>query len=494
MAGTSSTATEAARTIAAESGLPAGGAERTWGFGTLLAVGLTCTIATWLFPIGAAVGLFLDAGRGTAVLFGGAMIAMLIVALAVVPVSTRYGIDSIAASKPQFGTHGFSLTLLLQYVTVIGWNCLLIIILGRSVSTILTQSGIVPADAGPGVAAVASALGALGCWLILLRGPAMMKDYARGIAVIVTILGIWMLATLVSSVGIEGIAAAQPSAASGDRLWDFAAGFEITVASMMAWWPYIGGIVRLGRSTRQSMWASMLALGLAVPLLAIVGLYAGLVFADPDPTVWLVQLGGVGVGIAALVFVIVANVGTALVGVYVASVGLLQVPAIQRRARWSWLTAATLVPVAVIAGFFPNQFYDNVPTFLAFMGVLLGPVVGIQLADLYVVRRQRIDVAGLYDLRPGSPYYYVRGINPAGFVAVALGSATYLYLLNPVTFESNVPFQYVSATIPAIAVAATAYLIAYRLLGFWAASTRSSVLPGHSTVATPATADAAMIE
>jgi NCS1 family nucleobase:cation symporter-1 len=454
-------ATQQAIDVVQSTGLPLPRSERTWGFGTLMAVGLTATIATWLFPIGAAVGYFLDAGRGTAVLFGGAMIGMFLVVAATVPAATRYGIDTIATTKPQFGNRGFGFAILLQYATVVGWNCLLIIILGRSVSSILVQLGVIQAGAGPVVAGIASAGGALLCWALLARGPGMVRDFSKPVAGVVVLLGLWMLAMLLLRTGTAEIGAAAPLAASGDTRWDFAAGLEIAIASMMAWWPYIGGIVRSGANARTASWAAMLALGIPVPLLAVVGLYAGLVYGDADPAVWMSQLGGPSMAIVALLFVIVANVGTTLVGIYIASLGLLQIESVQRRSRWGVLTGATVIPVAVISAFAAEPFMANVPTFLAFMGVLLGPVVGIQIADLLVIRRGQLDVRGLYR-EAGSPYRYLAGFNPAGFIAAAAGSAVYLYLLNPVTFSSRGPFALVTATVPSVVVGAVVYLLAYR--------------------------------
>ncbi len=248
----------------------------------------------------------------------------------------------------------------------------------------------------------------------------------------------------------------------------------------MAWWPYIGGIVRSGKSAKTASWAALLALGIPVPLLAVVGLYAGLVYGDADPAVWMSQLGGPSMAIVALLFVIVANIGTTLVGIYIASIGLLQIESVQRRSRWGLLTGATVIPVALISAFAAEPFMNNVPTFLAFMGVLLGPVVGIQIADLLFIRRGQLDVRGLYR-HAGSPYRYLAGFNPAGFVAAAAGSAIYLYLLNPVTFSSREPFSLLTATVPSVLVGGVAYFLAYRIQSRFIGQ-RSSGVPASEQV------------
>jgi NCS1 family nucleobase:cation symporter-1 len=52
---------------------------------------------------------------------------------------------------------------------------------------------------------------------------------------------------------------------------------------------------------------------------------------------------------------------------------------------------------------------------------LLGAVGGVLIADYYVIRRTRLDVAGLYQGR--GPYWYSRGVNPRALLALAAGIA-----------------------------------------------------------------------
>jgi NCS1 family nucleobase:cation symporter-1 len=52
---------------------------------------------------------------------------------------------------------------------------------------------------------------------------------------------------------------------------------------------------------------------------------------------------------------------------------------------------------------------------------LLGAVGGILIADYYLIRRTRLDLAGLY--KSAGPYWYVRGFNPHAMVALVIGIA-----------------------------------------------------------------------
>jgi NCS1 family nucleobase:cation symporter-1 len=118
----------------------------------------------------------------------------------------------------------------------------------------------------------------------------------------------------------------------------------------------------------------------------------------------------------------------------------------------------------VLVGFFPDAVFDRFGTFLAFLGVCFGPVCGIQIADYFGLRRQRLDAHALYDRTSAGAYHYWGGINPVGLVAFAAGVATYLYLLDPVTYVSRAPFQYLTASIPSITVAGLVYYLGARLV------------------------------
>jgi nucleobase:cation symporter-1, NCS1 family len=58
-------------------------------------------------------------------------------------------------------------------------------------------------------------------------------------------------------------------------------------------------------------------------------------------------------------------------------------------------------------------------TWLIGYGALLGPVLGIMLADYWLVRRCQLDVAALFDLN--GRYAYRGGWNPAAVAALVLG-------------------------------------------------------------------------
>lgn len=456
--------------MAAEGSWPVVPAERNWGIVGLFGVTLSAGIAAWSYAIGGAVSWYLPAGLGTIAMLAGALVGMYFVTVAAMPVSVKYGVDTIAAAKPVYGFRGAGFAILVQYASIIGWNCILIILLGRAAAEVLAAGGLIgEAQKYPISVAVSLVTIAVAFWMVI-GGADSIRNNSVWIAIAVAATGMIVLLMLIAQTGWDSIAAGEPAYATGNLHLDYTLGFEILVATVLSWWPYMGGIMRMGKSVSQAMLPSMICLGLVTGVVGLIGLYAGLATGASDPSVSFVQVTGLWMGIVAVLFIALANVGTAIVGVYATMIGLKQVPAFQFRLSWRTMALVTLGPVALIAALVPNQFYDNSLTFMYLLGVVFAPICGIQIVDYYLFRRQRLDVPSLYDGSSRGRYHFWFGFNPAAFAATLVGMFTYWLLLDPVTYENRLVvndvnlFQWVSASIPAILVAGAAYWLLTRLV------------------------------
>lgn len=453
---------EAASAPADETGWPLLKSDRKWGRYQLFVVLLVAAAATWCYIIGEYVGYYLNLKMGFAAMTAGSMIGMLLVTLAVVPTATRYGIDSIAAAKPQFGNRGWLITVFLQYVSIIGWNSLLLIFFGKSVSQLLTTLGWIGEGGGGTVVRVISAVACIVVFVGLTKGATGLEKVSKVLFVFIVGVGAWMIYMLLANQS-DAIAAATPAYASGDLLWDYTTGIELGIVSLLSWWPYIGAMVRESPNAHTATLPSMLGMGLPVPLLSVIGLAAILALQASDPSAWLIQLGGPVYGCIALLFIIAANFGTTMAGVYATAVGLKQVPALARTS-WQVVLLLGLAPVAVVGILLPDLFFDNFGVFLAFIGVFFAPLCAIQIVDFLILRKQRISIRGIYQEGPGSPYQYWAGFNPAAILGMAAGFFTYLYLLDPISYVSHAPYQYLTASLPTALVGGLVYWLATTLI------------------------------
>lgn len=444
-----------AKPIADQSAWPLLKSERSWGPVRLGIALAAAAAATWCYLIGEYAGYYLNFFQGSMALSAGSMIGMLVVLLAAGPACIRFGIDSVASAKPQFGSQGWALPAAMQFVSIIGWNSLLLIFFARSFNQLLVVAGVLPEGARSHVIVPMTVLSAcILIYLVLLRGA---KGVTRlsSILVLHVFVGLWMLGLLVSRQW-PTLLAAQPTLARPDKLWNYTVGVEIGISSLLSWWAYIGAMIRMAPNGRTAAVPVMLGMGAPVPLLSLIGMAGILVLKSSDPSEWLRTVGGPVYAVIALLFVAAANLGTAVAGIYASALGLRNFRVLERL-PWPVVILLTLAPVAVVGLVIPDLFFASFGNFLAFIGVAFAPLCGIQITDYYWLRRRRLDVRGLFDGSPQAPYYFWGGWNPVAILSMVTGCAVYVTFLNPITYESHGPFAVLTASLPSATAAGLLY-------------------------------------
>jgi NCS1 family nucleobase:cation symporter-1 len=334
---------------------------------------------------------------------------------------------------------------------------LLIIFFAKSAVQLCVALGVL--DAGGQHAAWVPLLTVFACMIIFaaLRRGATGVSMVSNILVAHVFIGLWMLYLLVSRRWPELIAA-QPVAASPNPLWNYTTGVELGIGATLSWWPYIGAMIRMAPSGRSIVLPVMLGMAAPVPLLSLIGLAGSLVLKSSDPTEWLRTVGGSTYAIVSLSFVTAANFGTTTAGIYASAIGLRNFAFLQKR-TWTTLLLITIAPVTLVGIFIPELFFAKFGNFLALIAVAFAPLCGIQIIDYFALRRGRIDIRALYADPPRGAYAFWRGVNPAALFALGTGCATYIALLNPLSYHSAPLYPYVTASLPAAAAAALSYLL-----------------------------------
>jgi NCS1 family nucleobase:cation symporter-1 len=417
---------------------------------------ITASAATWCYLIGETEGYYLGFFKGSFALTAGSMIGMLLVLLAVGPTCIRYGIETVATTKPQFGSKGWVIPALMQLVSIVGWNSLLLIFFAKSLTQLLIVLGWAPSGAiSRGIVPLTTLFACSLVYIGLLWGADGVTRISNFLVAHVFV-GLWMLYLLVSRRWPE-LVAAQPALARPDALWNYTTGIEIGISSLLGWWAYIGAMIRMAPKGRTVAIPVMLGMGAPVALLSLIGMAGVLVLKVSDPSSWLRTVGGPLYAIVALAFVAAANFGTAFLGVYASAIGLRNFSKIEKL-PWSLTLFLTIIPVALVGILIPDLFFARFGAFLGFIGVAMAPLCGIQIADYYVLRRRKIDVRAIYDRSSTGAYVYWAGFNPVAIVALGVGCAVYMYLLNPISYESHAPYRFLTASLPAAFVSACVYI------------------------------------
>ncbi|WP_030987885.1 purine-cytosine permease family protein [Streptomyces sp. NRRL WC-3744] len=163
------------------------------------------------------------------------------------------------------------------------------------------------------------------------------------------------------------------------------------------------------------------ALGAFVPSVAVCSLGA-LAATAVDMTDPQIALGELLPDWFEPVFLIALVLGTIAINALTAySAGLaLQAVGLRVRRTVSVLADGTVSVALTLYALLVSDFLDTVSDVLQLTVVLLGPAMTVYATDI-ALRRNHYDAAALADERPGSPFWYRAGVNPAGALALAAG-------------------------------------------------------------------------
>lgn len=451
---------------AAERGdLPLLPAERLWGFKEFTFANSALAIATWAFLIGGAVGLFVGPKEGIAAIIIGNIFGVVLTALATTVMAGRFGVEQFIGIRSQYGYNGSRLVYLLAVIVLtMGWLAVLAMMFGRSIDglTALATGG----TANPtGVKVAIAAVGAiLLTWYIVARGPTSIKVFNMIVSPLLVLLMIgmlWLIFRQHSFAELMGMEALDPPFA--DKRLNLIIAIEINMAAGFSWWPYIGNLARLTKNERTAFWPNIFGIFGAAVLGEIVGLFAAVSMGDSDPTVWMTQIAGAGVGIVALSFIAFANVTSMANILYTSIVGLRQVgTAGVRKIGWGTLLFAFCIIPLVLVVVYP-QMYDGFFIFLVWTSALNSALAGIGIADYFFLRRQRLDMRALHGRQEGGHFQFLGGFNPIGLFALAVGFVVYVWLFNPQTLDNASAFRYLTASLPSCGVAGLVHYVLTRL-------------------------------
>lgn len=269
-----------------------------------------------------------------------------------------------------FGTKGSLFFAILNIIQLVGWTAIMI------------YDGALAANGAWGI----------GSWVwALLIGVLILVWISIGIKNLGKVNTVSMLAltilTVVLSVVIfrGGVAQVGPS----DAL-SFGAAVELSVAMPLSWLPLISDYTREAEKPLKATAASVLVYGLVSMWMYVIGMGAAIFTGSSDIADIMVKAG---LGVAALLIIVLSTVTTTFLDAYSAGVSS-QVLSPRINGKWVALGATVLGTVGAIL--FPM---DDITDFLYLIGSVFAPMIAIQIADFYILRRdsshQSFDVLNL---------------------------------------------------------------------------------------------------
>ena len=269
--------------------------------------------------------------------------------------------SAMETTKYSFGQYGAKFFALLNVIQLIGWTGIMIY------DGALAVNGIF--DFGSWIWAIV--IGALIILWIFIGITNLGKFNTIAMA------SLFILTLVLCKVVFFTKGAVSSTAALSDEAMSFGSAVELAVAMPLSWLPLISDYTKEAEKPFKATLASAVTYGIVSCWMYLIGMGAAIFTGQSDIASIMVKAG---LGIAALVILILSTVTTTFLDAYSAGVSS---KTIFEKLSDKWTAIAVTVIGTIGAITFPM---DDITDFLYFIGSVFAPMIAIQLADYFVVK------------------------------------------------------------------------------------------------------------
>ncbi len=278
----------------------------------------------------------------------------------------RTGLSAMETVKLSFGKKGGLLFALLNVLQLVGWTAIMIY------DGALATNGIF--ETGAWVwCLVIGALILL--WILIgITNLGLVNKVAMAALFILTL----VLCKVIFFDGTPGDASAFGEAMS------FGAAVELAVAMPLSWLPLVSDYTREAQKPLAATVASTLTYGLVSCWMYVIGMGAAIYTGEGDIALIMVKAG---LGVAALVILILSTVTTTFLDAWSAGISS---ESLSKRLSGKWVAFVVTVIGTAAAILFPM---DDITDFLYLIGSVFAPMIAVQLADNFILKRSSFGLA-----------------------------------------------------------------------------------------------------
>lgn len=344
---------------------------------------------------------------------GNILVFLPLLALGVLGYKVR--IPTMAATRMTFGVKGSYLPSVANGIQLLGWGANVTVICGASINSII---------------AVMTGYSNITLW-ILVTGIIQLIITAYGVRSItwlqrvsVPLLGVLTIVTavlIVKNYGWSAIVGYTPAAGIG-----LLVGFDIVAGNAFAWGPMVCDYTRYAKSGKSSSWGTLIGSLAGAAGFMFVGAISFMTTGSANPVDMLLTLG---LGIPALLIIVLSSVTTNVMNLYSASISFVNIW--PKAEPWKIITvggvAMTLIAVIPnLIGYFIN--------FLVIVGSIFVPLIAIMLVDYFFIKKQRVNPEDVLIEDNTSKYWFKGGFNWTAIIVWLVGVILYnvLYYAWPV--------------------------------------------------------------
>jgi NCS1 family nucleobase:cation symporter-1 len=412
-------------------------AQRTWTWRDMagLWISMAACIPSYMLA-SAPVKQGMHWGAAVFVVLLGNVIVLLPILLNAHP-GVRYGIPFPVYCRAAFGIRGAQAPAILRALVACGWFGIQTWIGGNGIAVALAVvfPRLASADPNAGPGALEFACFAI-FWLInmaiIWRGIDTVRSVLNWQAPILIAFPLVLLAWAIYRVGgVSHLLEQSSSLVVEQQEHAFRTLFFPTLTAVVGFWSTLAlnipDFSRFTRSQRDQVIGQTAGLPTTMGLYALVGVLVTaatvIIFGKAmwDPVEVMKQFGNPFAVVVAMIAIVIATLSTNLAANVVGpanDIANLSPRHISFRtgALITGCIGIVIMPWKLIAD--PRGY---VFTWLIAYSSLLGAICGVLIADYYIIRRTRLDLAGLYE-RHG-PYWYAGGVNPVAIVALLVAIA-----------------------------------------------------------------------
>ena len=320
--------------------------------------------------------------------------------------------SAMETAKMSFGSKGGLLFSALNVIQLVGWTAIMI------------YDGALAADGILGV----------GNWVwCLLIGGLIIVWILIGIENLGKVNTVAMAALFILTILLSFVIFGHGGASvAGGEDMTFGAAVELSVAMPLSWLPLISDYTREAEKPVQATAVSAVVYGLVSCWMYVIGMGAAIFTGESDIAQIMVKAG---LGIAGLLIIVFSTVTTTFLDAYSAGISS---ESLGEKINGKWV--AVVVTVIGIEGaiLFPM---DDITDFLYFIGAVFAPMIAIQIADFFILKKAESK----------------RAFEWKTLVVWLLGFVIYRWLMNVDMVVGN--------TLPDMVVTIVIYVIAEKLAG-----------------------------
>ncbi len=403
--------------------------ERTWSTWNIAAlwIGMSVVITTYTLA-----GGFIEAGMNwwqamITILLGNTIV--LIPMMLNAHAGTKYGVSFPVLCRASFGTRGANIPAILRAIVACGWFGIQTWIGGQALDALF--SAMSPAWTGLGIHLWIAFFLFWGIQVvIILKGVEGIKHLETWSAPLLLGGGLILLVWAARAAGGLGLVLERSSALQVQRnaFWPI---FPGALTASVGYWATLSlnipDFTRYARSQRSQMMGQALGLPLTMTAFAFIGVAVTsatlLIYgvAIPNPVDLMARFDSIAVILFATAVIMAAQLSTNLAANVVSPSNDFSNLSPRRISYVMGGMITAVIGVLMMPWKLMESMGAYIFTWLVGYSGLMGAIAGILICDYWILRRQRLDLAALFD--PKGPYSYSNGINWRAVIVLVLAIA-----------------------------------------------------------------------